>query len=119
MIMYFTKLFISLFIWSFKVVKDIAMVAIHTDPGQAVAETKELSRVIDDVMNIWKIDDVLVLGDLNADCSVFPRKAWKNLTLRTNSKYFWPIGDSVDTTTTNTDCAYDRYKFSLIAYILG
>ncbi|XP_064606216.1 deoxyribonuclease-1-like isoform X2 [Liolophura sinensis] len=91
------------------VVKDIAMVAIHTDPGQAVAETKELARVIDDVMNTWKIDDVIVLGDLNADCSVFPKKAWKNLSLRTNSKYFWPIGDSVDTTTTNTDCAYDRF----------
>ena len=53
-------------------------------------------------------DNILILGDLNADCSYITDSEKENLLLRVNEQYEWFIDDSVDTTISNTDCAYDR-----------
>ena len=50
--------------------------------------------------------DVIILGDLNADCSY--RKASDTVALRVQ-EYTWVVEDDSDTTVSGTDCAYDRF----------
>ena len=56
----------------------------------------------------WRTDNILIMGDLNADCSYASKKARDGLTLRTDHKFIWLIADDVDTTVGSSDCAYDR-----------
>uniref|UniRef100_A0A2K5F5Y8 Deoxyribonuclease 1L3 n=1 Tax=Aotus nancymaae TaxID=37293 RepID=A0A2K5F5Y8_AOTNA len=51
----------------------------------------------------------IFMGDFNAGCSYVPKKAWKNIRLRTDPMFVWLIGDQEDTTVKkSTNCAYDR-----------
>ncbi|XP_033102318.1 deoxyribonuclease-1-like [Anneissia japonica] len=93
-------------------VKDFVIVGIHTDPSAAVSEIDRLVDVYDDIVNRWGIDEVLFAGDMNADCKFVPEGSWSRIRLRTDDRFEWLIGDGVDTTTSNTDCAYDRYVYT-------
>ena len=53
-------------------------------------------------------ESVIVLGDLNADCSYL--RASDNISFR-QPGYFWVVDDNSDTTVSKTDCAYDRFIF--------
>ena len=79
---------------------------IHTDPDEADEEIPALAHVMDYMKGILPGDDALILmGDLNADCSYFDEDSY--ITLK-SSEYKWLIGNSEDTTTGNTVCTYDR-----------
>lgn len=52
--------------------------------------------------------DVVFLGDFNADCSYVRSADWPHIRLRTSRDFQWLIPDTADTTVTNTNCAYDR-----------
>ena len=84
--------------------------AIHTSPRSAVSEIDALDSVHSDVVSRWHIEDVLIMGDFNADCSYVTKSKSSKLKLR-SAKYYWWIGDDVDTTVAATDCAYDRLRF--------
>ena len=89
--------------------KDVALIGIHTDPDEAVDEIAALTRVHAAVKRKWRIDDIIIMGDLNADCSYASSSELDDLDIRSDSsKYTWLIDDNVDTTTSKTDCAYDR-----------
>lgn len=71
---------------------------LHTDPDKATEEIKNLADVAE------KEDgNVIITGDLNADCSYYSRMLNKDL-----PTWFWATTDEFDTTSTNTDCTYDR-----------
>ncbi|XP_015265370.1 PREDICTED: deoxyribonuclease-1-like [Gekko japonicus] len=89
-------------------VKELALVPLHTAPSEAVAEIDALYDVYRDVISKWGTHDVLFLGDLNADCSYVRPDDWPHIRLRTSRDFQWLIPDTVDTTVTSTDCAYDR-----------
>lgn len=52
--------------------------------------------------------DIMLMGDFNADCSYVTSSEWSSIRLRTSSTFQWLIPDSADTTATSTNCAYDR-----------
>ncbi|XP_078200555.1 deoxyribonuclease-1-like 2 isoform X1 [Callithrix jacchus] len=52
--------------------------------------------------------DLLFLGDFNADCSYVRAQDWAAIRLRSSEIFKWLIPDSADTTVGNSDCAYDR-----------
>ena len=52
--------------------------------------------------------DLLFLGDFNADCSYVRAQDWPAIRLRSSEVFKWLIPDSADTTVGNSDCAYDR-----------
>lgn len=53
--------------------------------------------------------NVMILGDLNADCNYVTIKGWRAVRLRSDPKFRWLIGDEQDTTVREkTHCAYDR-----------
>ncbi|ESO89907.1 hypothetical protein LOTGIDRAFT_124115 [Lottia gigantea] len=86
-----------------------SLIGIHVDPDIAVQEISALEDVIDYTMGRTNTANVVVLGDLNADCSYVSKSKMKKLAIRHRSDLYWPIGDDVDTTSGNSDCAYDRF----------
>ena len=95
------------------------LIGVHIDPDTVVKEMEALVDVHTAVQRLWKTDDILIMGDLNADCRYASKKALESLTLRTDSQFSWLIGDEVDTTTTSSDCSYDRCVSSLTCYTRG
>ncbi|XP_014724250.1 deoxyribonuclease gamma [Equus asinus] len=90
-------------------VKDFVIVPLHTTPDTSVKEIDELADVYVDVKRRWKAENFIFMGDFNAGCSYVPKKAWKNIRLRTDPGFVWLIGDEEDTTVkSSTKCAYDR-----------
>lgn len=56
------------------------------------------------------IQDMIFLGDFNADCGYVAKKRWKDIRLRQKPGFHWLIGDQADTTVREkTRCAYDRW----------
>jgi len=68
------------------------------------------------VEQLWNTDNILILGDMNCDCSYASATARVGLTLRTDTRFTWLIDDDVDTTTISNDCAYDRCVCSIITH---
>jgi len=87
-------------------ISDFAVMNIHTSPADAQVETSHLVDVYDDVRQKWQLDDVLIMGDFNADCKYINK--WKEVKLATDKRFYWLIDDTRDTTTKSTDCTYDR-----------
>lgn len=53
--------------------------------------------------------DVMLLGDFNADCSYLTKKNREKLQLITDKNLHWLIADKTDTTVkASTSCSYDR-----------
>lgn len=54
--------------------------------------------------------NIILLGDFNADCSYVTSAQWPSIRLRSLDACRWLIPDSADTTVADTtDCAYDRW----------
>ncbi|XP_066131327.1 deoxyribonuclease-1-like 2 isoform X1 [Saccopteryx bilineata] len=88
--------------------KELVLVPLHAAPHHAVAEIDALYDVYLDVIDKWGTDDMLFLGDFNADCSYVREEDWAAIRLRSSEVFKWLIPDSADTTVGNSDCAYDR-----------
>ncbi|XP_013373183.1 PREDICTED: deoxyribonuclease-1-like 2 isoform X1 [Chinchilla lanigera] len=88
--------------------KELVLIPLHAAPHQAVSEIDALYDVYLDVINKWDTDDMLFLGDFNADCNYVRAEDWAAIRLRSSEVFKWLIPDSADTTVGNSDCAYDR-----------
>ncbi|NXP25471.1 DNAS1 protein, partial [Scytalopus superciliaris] len=90
-------------------VQQFVLVPLHSEPSHAAQEIDALYDVYTDVVNKWATNDILFLGDFNADCSYVTSSQWPSIRLRSLSACEWLIPDSADTTVANTtNCAYDR-----------
>jgi len=87
---------------------QLVLIGLHADPDTAVEEMEALIDVHTDVKRLWNTDDILIMGDLNADCRYASARARNRLRLRRDRRFRWLIDDEVDTTTTNSNCTYDR-----------
>ena len=84
------------------------LVGVHIDPDVAPEEIEGLMDVHAAVEQYWSCTNIVIMGDLNADCSYASGTALAGLSLRTDSRFTWLIPDDCDTTTSSTNCAYDR-----------
>ena len=100
---------------------DFALIGIHTSPDDAEEEIDSLVDVYDDMLERWNEADAMIIGDFNADCSYVSDSDQNNIRLWTDSRFDWWIDDSIDTTTSSTDCAYDRIVTSagLTGYVVA
>lgn len=89
--------------------KEFALCGIHVAPEEAVHEIQALKEVFVDIQQRFRISDIMVMGDLNADCSYVPKKSWAEISLKSDPSYHWLLGDEEDTTVSKTNCAYDRF----------
>uniref|UniRef100_UPI00398EFCE0 deoxyribonuclease-1-like n=1 Tax=Pristiophorus japonicus TaxID=55135 RepID=UPI00398EFCE0 len=92
------------------IVKDFVLIAIHTSPSYAIREVDALYDVWADARDHFQTENILILGDYNADCSYVTNRDWPNIRLRQHKNFHWLINDETDTTVSrNTACAYDRF----------
>ncbi|XP_032086677.1 deoxyribonuclease-1-like 2 [Thamnophis elegans] len=92
--------------------KELVLVPLHTPPSDAVAEIDALYDVYLKIIDKWQTDNIMFLGDFNADCSYVGKKDWSSIRLRTSEVFHWLISDDTDTTVGKSDCAYDRIVVS-------
>ncbi|XP_060109241.1 deoxyribonuclease-1-like 1 [Heteronotia binoei] len=92
-----------------KALPDVVLIPQHTMPSKAEAEIDALYDVFLNVRSRWNTEDMIFLGDFNADCGFVAKKRWGQIRLRQQPGFHWLIGDKADTTVReNTRCAYDR-----------
>ncbi len=80
----------------------------HIAPENAPAELNALVEVAAVASDRWGDRDLMIIGDLNADCAYVGASDWPDILLRNDPAYVWLIDDDADTTVSATDCAYDR-----------
>ncbi|XP_069792350.1 deoxyribonuclease-1-like [Narcine bancroftii] len=91
------------------VVQDFVLIPLHTTPKDSVKEIDELYDVTQKVIKDWNTENIMILGDFNADGDYVSKRKMKTIRLRTDSNFHWLIGDDEDTTARlSTDQAYDR-----------
>ncbi|KAF4093962.1 hypothetical protein AMELA_G00007660 [Ameiurus melas] len=91
------------------VMNDLVLVPVHTKPEDSEKEVDELYDVVQAVRHKWKTDNIMILGDFNADGSYVSKKEMKAIRIYTDANFHWLIKDKVDTTTsTKNDRTYDR-----------
>lgn len=85
---------------------DFTLVGIHTKPKKAKQEINSLAKVVADIQNDGiSDDDIIVLGDLNADGDYFNENDETNALK--SSKFFWLISNDIDTMVASNN-TYDR-----------
>ncbi|XP_064414352.1 deoxyribonuclease-1-like isoform X1 [Latimeria chalumnae] len=88
--------------------RDFVLIPQHTAPKNAVKEIDELYDVFMFMKRKWKTEDIMFLGDFNADCRFMSEASQKKNRLF-KDKFHWLITSDVDTTVKeSTNCAYDR-----------
>uniref|UniRef100_A0A8P4GJK4 Endonuclease/exonuclease/phosphatase domain-containing protein n=1 Tax=Dicentrarchus labrax TaxID=13489 RepID=A0A8P4GJK4_DICLA len=91
------------------VLKDLVMIPVHTKPDDSEKELDELYDVFRHVKKKWRTNNVMILGDFNADGLYVSKKEMKGIRIRSDKNFHWLIGDDVDTTASNrNDHTYDR-----------
>ncbi|XP_021357431.1 deoxyribonuclease-1-like isoform X1 [Mizuhopecten yessoensis] len=90
-----------------------AVIGIHTKPSNAVSEIKHLYNVYEDLVKRWNTSNVMIIGDMNADCSFASIAQLRTLPIYMTGHFRWLINNEADTTTSpNTNCAYDRLLYT-------
>lgn len=91
------------------VLKDLVLIPVHTKPKDSPKELDELYDVFLQVKKKWKTDNVMILGDFNADGAYVSKKKMKSIRIHADPDFRWLIKDDVDTTASlSTDYTYDR-----------
>ncbi|NXV74030.1 DNSL2 protein, partial [Atlantisia rogersi] len=88
--------------------EEFVLVPLHSAPHDAVAEIDALYDIYLAVVSKWGTDNIMFLGDFNADCAYVQPSDWSSIRLRTSHVFKWLLPDSADTTVGKSDCAYDR-----------
>ncbi len=85
---------------------DFVLVNIHTKPDDATREINALASVVEEAKQHFNEQDILVLGDFNADGSYFSEE--RDATAFEAEEYSWLVCDDLDTTVAQSDNTYDR-----------
>ena len=88
--------------------QDFALIGVHVDPDEAYHEIESLHEVSNYVKRSLREPDLIVMGDLNADCTYLRHYELEELPLYYRDIYTWQITSEADTTTGLNTCAYDR-----------
>ncbi len=88
----------------------LALISLHARPRSAASELNKLVEVFAYTKQKFAADETLILGDLNADCSYLSDSAYDELAL-IHQGFTFGISKEMDTTVTDTTCAYDNVVF--------
>ena len=96
--------------FSLLAVSDLVLIGLHARPHvtDTQAEINALVSVYEGAVIRYNTTNVIIMGDLNADCSYLSNSRYDDLIFTTNSSFLWLIGKENDTTVSNSSCAYDR-----------
>ena len=90
------------------------MIGVHIRPDSSgtAAEIDALVPVYEEAVMRYGTTNVIIMGDMNADCNYLSNTKYNELIFTTDDQFLWLIGKDNDTTVSNSDCAYDRYVVS-------
>tara|TARA_Y100000588_G_scaffold384845_1_gene476970 strand:+ start:203 stop:1081 length:879 start_codon:yes stop_codon:yes gene_type:complete len=86
---------------------DFVLGVIHTKPAAAEDEISSLIDVFEWSSEYFADEDVMIVGDYNADCSYFDEEDIVDLEIGTE-EFLWAIPNEADTNLANSNCTYDR-----------
>ncbi|XP_023198747.1 deoxyribonuclease-1-like [Xiphophorus maculatus] len=90
-------------------IQEFVLIPQHTTPTNATKELDALYDVLQNVRRMWRTENVMLLGDFNADCGYLAKKNRDKVRLITDRSLHWLIGEDSDTTVKHsTSCSYDR-----------
>ncbi|XP_053171597.1 deoxyribonuclease-1-like 1 [Scomber japonicus] len=90
------------------VVKDLVLIPVHTKPEDTERELNALDDVVKDVKRRWRISNIMILGDFNADGRYLSTRRRQNIRIH-RRPYHWLIHENADTTSSDSnDHTYDR-----------
>lgn len=94
-------------------VPQFIIISAHIKPSNEVNGTFRELQALDDVHReverTYCVNNILIAGALNSDCSYLSNAEKALLDLRTDARYQWLINDTVDTATSSQDCTYDHF----------
>ena len=86
---------------------DFVLITSHVDPDDVDQELAVFPKIVADAKSRFPGEtDVMILGDLNADCTYFDED--QQIALRDPGEYNWLITNEMDTNVAGSSCAYDR-----------
>lgn len=86
---------------------DFVLITSHLDPDDVEQELLVFPKIMADAKSRFNGEtDVMILGDLNADCGYFNEEL--DIELRDPEKYKWLISNQMDTNVAGKSCACDR-----------
>ncbi|XP_042604938.1 deoxyribonuclease gamma-like isoform X5 [Cyprinus carpio] len=91
------------------VLEDLVLIPVHIKPEDAEKELDELYDVFRSVREKWKTENIMILGEFNAD-GRYLSEAAKKRTRFWGNNFHWLIEDGVDTTASN----YNEYTYDQI-----
>ncbi|XP_022325780.2 deoxyribonuclease-1-like [Crassostrea virginica] len=87
---------------------EFGIIGLHAKPEDVFNELNALDKVYQTVSDRFGVSNILIAGDLNADCSYISPSQLAALSIRRDPSYQWLINDHQDTTVSSSGCAYDR-----------
>lgn len=83
---------------------------LHADPDHVLAELNALHQLVGSGTLPMRASDeaLMIMGDFNADCDYLRATEKPMVSIFQDSTLTLQVSDDVDTTTTPTNCAYDR-----------
>ena len=89
-------------------IPDVVLIGIHIKPSTAELELDALVKVYEETVQKFYTFNILLMGDMNADCSYVSNSVYDRLNFTTDNRFLWLIDKLQDTTVAKTHCAYDR-----------
>ena len=86
---------------------DFVLGVIHTKPAAAEEEIAALIDVFNWSAEYFVDQDVMIVGDYNADCSYFDEDDISELDIG-SEEFLWAIPNEADTNLASSNCTYDR-----------
>lgn len=86
---------------------DFTVVVFHAEASRAPRELRALGEVVDWTRARFADEEIIVLGDFNADCRHADPLALDDAPIR-GAEYLWIVPDVADTRVGFRDCALDR-----------
>nr|XP_061802864.1 deoxyribonuclease-1-like [Nerophis lumbriciformis] len=91
------------------VLRDMVLIPVRTTPWDTEKELDELYDVFLAVKAKWKTDNIMILGDFNADGKFVTQNGMNALRIRSDKNFHWLISDDMDTTADTANVhTYDR-----------
>lgn len=85
---------------------DFVLINAHIDPDDVDQEIAVYPEIVSDAQKRLGDEDIMIMGDFNADCGYFDED--KQIKLRDQRKFKWLIANQLDSTVAKDSCAYDR-----------
>ncbi|MDC7127369.1 MAG: endonuclease/exonuclease/phosphatase family protein [Spirochaetales bacterium] len=91
---------------------DFTIITIHTSPSFAAFEIPALYTSVSELIEQYSEEDVVCLGDFNADGDYYIEGQYDSLVLNGFDGYITGIPNSADTTVASNDYTYDRIQMT-------